>query len=134
MSWINLLTDNRSIKAIYGENVPSLNKVEIHKILLDRDGPVVAIRIDLTEFPKKPPEKWIKSGFNTVQIELRAIDIELLKIEGLETNMICDLSLSKVDDSCKLVIDNPNFKVNIKAKFLSLSYISAYVDGLKESN
>lgn len=48
-NWIEFIVNSQPIKFIYGDCTPSLNNVEVHSILFNRDGPTVSIKLNLKE-------------------------------------------------------------------------------------
>lgn len=78
--WLDSLDDDRPIRAVYGEQFPSLTAVVFHEVCLHRDGPRVTLRLDLSEFPAHPSKKWLQQEANVVQVELMLIGIQRLSL------------------------------------------------------
>ncbi len=55
--WNELLLNDKPL-VFYYSHLPELNDVNIHKIILDRDGPNIFVYFDLAKFPDRPPLKW----------------------------------------------------------------------------
>jgi len=68
--WADVLDDHQQIflKSLF-ISVPQLNDVNIIELKIEY-GDSVSIRFDLPEYAEKPPQKWTKYGYNTVQIQL----------------------------------------------------------------
>ena len=126
MSWTKLLTDINKISAIFGDQEPSLKSVNLHEITLNRDGPKVVLRFDLPDFPKSSPKKWRQAGFNCVQIQLMALSIHDLKIEGLDSECKCSIHISAKKELLSLSIDENKLNVYLTADHLLIDKISAY--------
>lgn len=128
-NWTDYLIDDAPIKSIYGSDIPSLTCVSFHEIVLNRDGPAVLLRFDLHEFPSKPPQKWVKSGFNRVQVKLLATGINRLTINGLKSCMSVNVLISKEEELIRVVGSGDDFEFDLTTEFLLVNSVSAYVDG-----
>lgn len=95
MSWMDVLLDNRALRAVFGEVDPSVDDVDIHEVRLERDGGSLFLRLDLAEFPAVPPKKWVAQEANTVQIELELSSIHSLSIEGWGTERGARLGIQR---------------------------------------
>lgn len=125
MTWIDCLYKSNGIKAIYGSALPTLDSVRLHTVRLHRDY-AVSIQFDLSEYPSSPPAKWSKRGLNTVQIELCLSDIESLLISEWSSQMCVDLDIQAVPDSTFRVSCAGTPKLEIVARWIHLSKITAY--------
>ncbi|UKA05131.1 immunity 50 family protein [Photobacterium damselae subsp. damselae] len=56
MNWTKYLLDSNKIKAIFGDKIPSIEAIDLHEVLLNRDGPKVTFRFDLSDYPDNPPK------------------------------------------------------------------------------
>ncbi|MCU0762127.1 MAG: immunity 50 family protein [Hydrogenophaga sp.] len=128
-SWTDFLNDEMPIKAIYGSDTPSLKRVNMHEIVLNRDGPAVLLRFDFQDFPSKPPQKWVKAGFDRVQARLLATGVSGLTIAGLKSCMDMDLSISKEAGLIRIVGAGDDIEFHLTAEFLLVQSINAYVEG-----
>ena len=127
MSWMDFLTERKKIDAIFGDVEPHLNSVELHEVSLNRDGPKVILRFDFSEFPIFPPKKWGLAGFNRVQIQLIALGIDDLNIQGWGTACTCSISIFAAErGGVSLIVDESDFKIRLKASFLVVGSLSAY--------
>ncbi|EPD6703408.1 Imm50 family immunity protein [Cronobacter dublinensis] len=126
-SWTDVLVDKIKVSSIFKEEEPSLYNIDIHEIILHRDGPKITLRFNLENYPSDPPKKWVLQKFNTVQLQLTALDINEVKFSGWEkTNYNLDLNISKCDDLIVISARDDVFCLYIKASYLSVSSISAY--------
>ncbi|ELY2857404.1 hypothetical protein SMC92_004559 [Cronobacter dublinensis] len=126
-SWTDLLVDKSKVSSIFKEEEPSLCNIDIHEIIFHRDGPKITLRFNLENYPSDPPKKWVLQKFNTVQLQLTALDINEVKFSGWEkTNYNLDLNISKCDDLIVISARDNVFCLYIKASYLSVSSISAY--------
>ncbi|WNY82976.1 immunity 50 family protein [Cronobacter dublinensis] len=126
-SWTDVLVDKIKVFSIFKEEEPSLYNIDIHEIIFHRDGPKITLRFNLENYPSDPPKKWVLQKFNTVQLQLTALDINEVKFSGWEkTNYNLDLNISKCDDLIVISARDDVFCLYIKASYLSVSSISAY--------
>ncbi|NCH73374.1 Imm50 family immunity protein [Cronobacter dublinensis] len=126
-SWTDVLVDKIKVSSIFKEEEPSLYNIDIHEIIFHRDGPKITLRFNLENYPSDPPKKWVLQKFNTVQLQLTALDINEVKFSGWEkTNYNLDLNISKCDDLIVISARDDVFCLYIKASYLSVSDISAY--------
>jgi Immunity protein 50 len=126
--WTDLLEDPRGIRAIFGDTCPSLDRVELHDIVLGRDGPTVTLRFDLPEFPLDPPTKWRHAGFNRVQVRLLAIGVRELNVSGLATEMVLNLEIVRDAGLARVHGATNRIVIDLAAEFLAVPDVSAYLD------
>jgi len=126
--WIEFIVNSQPIKSIYGDCTPSLNNVEVHSILFNRDGPTVSIKLNLNEYPTKPPKKWEIQKFNTVQIVLSFLGVKSVNMSGwVYTNYPMSLIVSKKNELISLSAKENEFEINLESSFVDLDSISAYL-------
>lgn len=127
-NWIEFIVNSQPIKAIYGDCTPSLENVEVYSILFNRDGPTVSIKLNLNEYPVKPPKKWEVQKFNTVQIVLSFSEVKSINMSGwVYTNYSMDLMVSKRNELISLSAKNNDFEINLESGFVDVDSISAYL-------
>lgn len=127
MSWTDFLIDKSKIISIYGNKIPSLQEVDLHEVILNRDGPRIVLRFDLPEFPDSPPKKWLALGFNRVQVQLMVLNIHELAIENFSTECKCNIIIYPEKDFFSLIINDNGMKINVVGEHLILNEISAYI-------
>ncbi|UXY16752.1 immunity 50 family protein [Chitiniphilus purpureus] len=126
--WTDLVLDVNPIRAIYGANPPTLEAVDLHEMVLHRDGPRVLLRFDLQDFPQHPPKKWVDAGFNRVQIQLLISNIQDLLIIGLKPQTRINIIINKDGPLIRLQADNGIVQFNLTGESLIVDKISAYRD------
>ncbi len=131
-SWIDLLYKPDGIRAIYGADLPTLRSVDLHEFSLDRDGPVAMLRFDFAEFPRRPPKKWADQGLNVVQVQLSLGGVQRLAVVGWDTHVTIDIDVERRGDVISLRTMNGPVDINIEARSLVLSRLSAYCDASRE--
>ena len=125
MNWTNIIQKNESIKAIFGEYTPSLEQARLMGAELDIDRDFARIRVDIRDYPLKPPVKWQKEKCNQVQIELTADCIEQFSIEGYSSKPIGAIVIERRDEFISFKTVDSEMKISILCGYLTLSKISA---------
>ncbi len=126
--WADVVLNAVSVKAIFGSDLPALDGVSIHEIVLHRDGPRVLLRFDLKAFPARPPAKWVAAGFNRVQVRLLAVGVHGLQITGLQSNIHVDIQISMEGSMIRMHGDNGTFRFDVVTESVIVDGISAYRD------
>lgn len=125
--WFELLVNSQSIKSIYGDETPSLKNVDVHSLLLHRDGPKLSMKFNLNEYPSSPPKKWNAQEFNTVQIVLSFLDLKSVEMSGwVDTIYSVDINISFENGRVILKVVDGDFKLAAESIFLDLESITAY--------
>lgn len=126
-SWIDLLIDKKSISSIFTTNEPSLAGIDLHDIVFHRDGPKITLRFNIVDYPPAPPKKWVIQKYNTVQLQLTAIDIDEVKLSGWKkSNYVLDLNISRENGFVIISAQDDVFYLYVKSAFLDISSITAY--------
>ncbi|MET8043352.1 Imm50 family immunity protein [Micromonospora sp. NPDC005215] len=130
-TWLDLVHDPRGVRAIYGANdSPSLEKILLHEVVLQRDGPSAVLRFDLLEFPPSAPKKWRAQGFNVVQISLMMIGVKDLSLTGWNHRGWASMELVAQDESLMLGVLWGSVRIQIQADAAAVTSISAYAGDL----
>lgn len=96
MNW-NDLTFNPKVILGYFDEAPSIENIEIFRVVLSRDASTVEIVFEPTTFPERAPKKW-PIGANAAQITLRLSEVSSLLINGWASNVLGDLIVVQVRD------------------------------------
>ncbi|MFY1583559.1 Imm50 family immunity protein [Micromonospora sp. WMMD734] len=131
MSWIDLVTNPQGLREVFNQNPPLLNGVSLHELVVDREGPTLQLKLDLPAYPANPPAKWIRCGFNTVQIRLLFGGVSDLRLVGISTEVVADVDI-KAGDGVVLELRSPSMFVSASAASVTVSKLEAYVDGRRE--
>ncbi|MEU7591020.1 Imm50 family immunity protein [Micromonospora sp. NPDC049230] len=130
-TWLDLVEDPRGVRSIYGaDNPPSLEKILLHEVVLQRDGPSAVLRFDLPEFPTNAPRKWRDQGFNVVQVGLTMIGIKDLSLAGWNHCGWASMELASQDDSLMLEVLWGSARIQVQADAAAVTSISAYAGDL----
>lgn len=127
--WTDILLDPRTIRAIFGDQSPSLLGVELHRIDVTRDGPMVGLTFNVRDFPLDPPPKWREAGFNCVQIRLRGIGVQELHVDGITTNPTVDVVLTRVGTLVRVQATGEGVSIDLTAGWVDVASdaVSAYL-------
>jgi Immunity protein 50 len=109
MSWLDVVTDDRSVRGVYGdEEPPPLERVTVRSIDFQSSGPNVLIWLRLPSYPQRPPRKWAAQGFDTASLSLLIIDVEQARLTGWDVDVVGDLTLERFDDRVSVRLDSPD--------------------------
>ncbi|WP_407700719.1 Imm50 family immunity protein [Streptomyces endophyticus] len=72
--------DPDPLRRLYGR-LPRLDEFRLRSINVDLWGPSLKLRVDLSEFPEKPPEDWVANGCDVVQCHIRFSAVEKLSLQ-----------------------------------------------------
>jgi hypothetical protein len=97
MEWYEFSHNPQAVTQLFS-TAPALRKVPLFEVVLHEDGPRLQIRLNLNDFPERPPARWIRAGYNTVQAELWFWTLTSLHIEGWTTNNIVDVHIGNQGD------------------------------------
>ncbi|QDQ28065.1 hypothetical protein FNU76_17885 [Chitinimonas arctica] len=112
------------LKGVYGA-IPSFSEIVLHDIVLSDNGPSVALRFDLANFPSNPPKKW--EEFNTVQVTLDLTGLRSISISKFGLNNRCSLKLVKDEDGVSLQSFG-EVELSAIGDFIAVAKISAYLN------
>lgn len=127
-NWLELVTNPDPIRAIFGSEIPTLDDIDLHEIILHHDGPKVILRFDLKDFPKQPPKKWLAGQFNKVQLKIQAFGLQNLKLDGFQNRCIVDLTVFEDKGIIHLGYESAGSSLALEAVALIVDGITAYAD------
>ncbi len=128
-NWTELLLNPQPLQAIFGADEVTLDGVDLHEVLLYRDGPSVTLRFDLAGFPALPPRKWAEQGLNRVQVQLELSGVGALSIQGWPARSRIDLVLERRAGHIALSGYCGEVSIDLLGQFVQLKKVSAYLDG-----
>lgn len=74
-----------------------MERVDLHELTIDRDGPKATLRFDLDDRTLRMPEKWIQREYNCIQVCITCFGIREFRLEGFTTENL--VSISFCEDS-----------------------------------
>lgn len=125
--WVSLLVNPEPIRAIFGTHTPSLTDVEVHDLLLGRDGPSLLVRFDLPDYPAEPPRKWVEAEANRVQLRLRAVEVRALTVNGVGWATATAMTLQPEDGAVRLRLGGADTCLDALVGWVYVDEISAYL-------
>lgn len=130
--WLDLIDDDRGVRAIYGDKPPALGRVVLHEVTLHRDGPRAVLRFDLPEYPTEPPRKWLDLRFNVVQIQLMLIGVHDISMSGWRNSPGVELSIERDGQGIRVVGSEGSMRIDVRADNAVIAALSAYQDDADE--
>ena len=113
---IEHIENPRALTALFGDDFDFMN-VNLHEVVVHRDGPSLRLRFDIPQVPQSPPARWPASA-NTTQIVLQAGPIEELQITGFTS--LCSGILRSLTDQGAPLLEFTASGCSVKCKFVSL--------------
>ena len=105
-----------------------IGKAYIHSLSIENDQNDFGIGFDIPNFPDRLPEKWKDKGYNTCRIGLTCSNITKLKITNLPLREVFNIEILKENEHFFFTAKSKNASVEFKAKWLSLSGPSVYMN------
>ena len=123
-----LNTDNpEAIQRLY-DNQDGLERVELHEVVLQRDGPRLQLRFDLPRFPDHPPARWHPES-NTVQVTLDLWGIEDLTLTGWGTHDVGELRLTRSNSTQHVAFEGAITRLTARFSIARVAKLSEYTNG-----
>ncbi|WP_092744048.1 Imm50 family immunity protein [Hymenobacter psychrophilus] len=127
--WFKLASNPEVVESIYGDEIPILEGVLLHEMEFRLDGgSIILLRFGPSNYPSKPPAKWVSRGNNTASISLQLIDVSSTTLEGrgIVPQTFCDFSFKREDESLIFEIKADNIQAKVKFGYLYIDGITAY--------
>lgn len=126
LHWLEVITESRQIEEIFGKDLPSLTSIDLHELIIHRDGPRAVLRFDLSSYPSPAPKKWERQGYNRVQLRLMLVGLSNIRVDGWSTNCVVDLNLVRDGDMVKLATSSGPTEIEIVASAAVIESVTAY--------
>ena len=127
MSWVDCVANRLWISSLYSLP-PSLNNVRVLEVMLCEDGPTASLRMNLNEYPDKPPRKWIEGKFNRAQLTLRFFDVRDLEISGWGTTNTGSVELSRIENGFRVAFNADATRFRCSSFYVDILKISGHCD------
>jgi hypothetical protein len=128
--WHELADNPKAMSQLY-KTVPSLEGLELHELLLHRDGPRLTLKADLPCFPDAPPDRWVREGYTKVSIQLDLWGVQSVNISGWSTNVVVDIRIEKTNGGeISVAAKSRESRVRFSAvcQFFRIARITGYAD------
>jgi hypothetical protein len=127
---MEFIENRQAICGPFGDDTPLPNPVDVFQVSLDREGPSIYLHFDLPSYPKRPPEKWAKQGFNRVQVTLGLVDTADLVVSGWSTKQVGDIQIAKNSEGrLRVQFSSAQFNMTATAMTAFVQKVSGYCDG-----
>jgi hypothetical protein len=123
--WWELSQNPRVVLAYYSQP-PQLRNVEVHSVLLHREGPVLELLTEMPRFPDKPSPRW-PADANTAQARLRFFDLR--EVSGWGTTNTGDLLVEREGGAIRFRFDCPTARLAGLAGFFDITGMTGYIKG-----
>lgn len=123
---IEHIENPKALTTLFGEGF-DIVEVDLHEVIVHRDGPSLKLRFDIPQVPRNRPARW-PAGANTTQIVLHASPIERLQIVGFAT--VCSGVMHTLIDQGIQVLEFHASSSSVKCSFsqLRVESIAGYIN------
>lgn len=128
MHWFTFLDNPQAVTSLFGDAC-DLSSIELHEVVLGREGSVLRLRFDVPVLPSCMPSKW-PAGANTTQITLAAWEIESLEIAGWASLVSGEFTVSRLGNALALSFTSTSCHIQASFNFLRIERVSGYINGL----
>ena len=125
MAWLDAVDGNEFIRKLFPADTP-LNQIELHDVVLQRDGPTCVLRFDLADFPDSPPRHWQAQRFNTVQVALYCVGVKHFAAVGWALCPRGKLSIGHTHQGLGVVAAGERLHLRFVADSVLIESVSAY--------
>jgi hypothetical protein len=125
VDWHEYLQNPEAVSQLYGAS-PDLDLIELTNIELERDGPTVTLSIVLPIFPKNPPVKWSRSGFNSVTMRLRLFAVTSYCQDGWNTDNVAHFNVARIERTLFVNISGNSLKLSIACGFMDVAGVVGF--------
>ncbi len=124
MDWM-LAVDNPQALAAFPAGIGVL-PVDLHEVMLHRDGPSVRLRFDLAVVPDPLPARWDKEA-NRTQVRLACFGVRDFALTGFDTLIAGQLAARRVDDAWEVTFTASGVVLRMQALLLRVESLSGYL-------
>lgn len=125
-SWLEFVDNSAGLRAVYGDDLPTLESIELRQVCLHADGPSAYLSFDLAAFPISPPKKWQIARANTVSITIDLLSVRSVSITRWGTYGVSNLTLERKDGSISATLEGREVSMNVVSDFAQVKSMSAY--------
>lgn len=123
--WTKILENPRALEMFTDE--PSLERVVLSTLLLDRQGPTVTMGVQIRDYPANPPAKWRLQDHNAVMIELQAMGVEHFVEQGWTVDNQVSISIERVaNEKIYIQMSGGSIELELRCGWLRVVGVSPY--------
>ncbi|QDU28927.1 hypothetical protein ETAA8_40330 [Anatilimnocola aggregata] len=94
MAWYDECDNPKIISGYYSTLLP-LNRIDLHEVVLHRDGPLLKLRGNLPVFPDRPSKRWPEQA-NTAQVTIALWGVSSVSIREWATTIEGTFALERL--------------------------------------
>lgn len=129
MRWYELAENPHVIAELY-HDVPSLQPIDLMKVVLSTEDAKMVLHATLSRFSDKPLALWIEQGYNIMHIKLEFWNLQSLIITQWSTENLVDAQIDQTPEGqIFLNIISPRCDIQATARSLRIASINAYQQG-----
>lgn len=95
-TWNEVLDEGGRLLSLYSEELP-LEPLRLRSLHLSRYGPSAIIRADFMRFPDLPPEAWVSLGLDCLQVHLKFLAIDDVRLPICRLPDVVSISMDEMD-------------------------------------
>ena len=102
------------------------DRVVLHELRLGRDGPSARLRFDVDADPLRFPHKWRDAGHTRAQVQLLAVPVRDLHVEGFDAAGDATLVITPTPQGRSLTVACASCRISFAADFIGVDVITGY--------
>lgn len=126
MGWPRHLMNPEALSGLF-DSMDNLEMLNVFEITFNREGPVVALRADLSRFPEHPSKRW-PADANRVQILIEFLGVEGLSLSGFETKNEGRLEVVPLQAGYAFTFHGQSLTLSGRGAGLRIARVSAYLE------
>lgn len=104
--------------------------VSLHSVVIDNSYHRLTILFDIDELPDRPPEKWVREGFNTCRIGMDCYEVEGVILKNIPCTEKLHVRISQAEEEGFFIsLVSTSSVIEFCARVLSLCGPSVYING-----
>mgnify|MGYP002357176086 FL=1 len=105
--------------------------IDLHEVILHRDGPRVRLRFDIAAVPHPLPARW-DGDANRTQVQLACFGISAFTLSGFATTMSGRLTVQPADGAWDMEFRADDVVFRLRASLVRVESLSGYHDAGEE--
>jgi hypothetical protein len=127
MNWVALLENPQAVGSLFAETA-TFSHVELHEVIVAREGPVLRLRFDVSAVPSPLPARW-PEGSNTTQFIIAAWGVADVELVGWGSSVSGELNVSRSGERIHLQFAGSACGFKASCIALRVERLSGYVNG-----
>ena len=101
--------------------------IDLHEVILHRDGPRVRLRFDVDAVPHPLPARW-DGDANRTQLQLACFGVSAFTLSGITTTMSGRLTMQPVGAAWDVEFRGGDVELSLRALLVRVESLSGYYD------